>query len=38
MEIFYGTWGRRERRGELQSINNIVKQNIFENRGYKDMY
>jgi hypothetical protein len=30
--------GRRERKREWQSINNIVKHHICASRGYKDVY
>jgi hypothetical protein len=36
VELLYGTWGRRERK--RQSVNNIVKHNICEGRGYNNMY
>jgi aerobic-type carbon monoxide dehydrogenase small subunit (CoxS/CutS family) len=37
VELLYGTRGRREKKREQQSISNIVKHNICEGRGYKDV-
>jgi hypothetical protein len=36
VEVLYGAWGRRERKKE--SINNIIKHNICESRGHKNVY
>jgi hypothetical protein len=38
VELLYGTQGKRERKREWQSINNIVMCNICEGGGYKGMY
>jgi hypothetical protein len=37
VELLYGTWGMRERKRECQSIDNTVKHNICEGRGYNDV-
>jgi hypothetical protein len=38
VELLYGTCGKKERKREWQSISNIIKHNLCEGRGYKDMY
>jgi hypothetical protein len=38
MELYYRTWGRKERKRECYSIKNIIKHNICEGRGYNGKY
>jgi hypothetical protein len=38
VDLFYGTQEKRKRKREWQNISNIIKHNICEGRGYKDMY
>jgi hypothetical protein len=38
VELLNGTRGKRERKRKWYSISNIIKHNIYEGRGYKDMY
>jgi hypothetical protein len=38
VKLLYGTWGRRERKRERQSINNIIKHNICEGTGNNGVY
>jgi hypothetical protein len=38
VKLLCGTQGRRERKRECYSINNIINYNIYVGRRYKDMY
>jgi hypothetical protein len=37
VEVLYGTWRKRGRKRESWSISNIVKHNICDGTGNKDM-
>jgi hypothetical protein len=38
VELLYRTWKRRERKRKCYCFNNVIKRNICEGRGHKDMY